>query len=270
MTASRATVGVTADRRGEDQERMLERYGLRVVRGPMLGTVMVTEDGPLRAVTDDLIAHPPAYVIANTGIGVRSWLTAAAGWGRAEALRAMLSNSRVAARGPKAVGALRSADVAVWWQAPSETLRETVDHVAAQGIAGSRVALQLHGDPSDEVQRLVQAGADVVEVPVYRWTVPADARAAMRLVELTCDGEIDAVTFTSAPAVRAFVDLARSVGLADQLLDAVNTRVLVACVGPVCAAAAREVGMAAPRHPEHWRLGSLVRMVAEELAAVTR
>ncbi len=266
MTAPRPTVGVTADRRGAEQEVMLARHGLRVVRGPVLGTVMVTEDGPLEDVTDALIARPPTHVLANTGIGVRSWLGAASSWGKGEALLSALGAARIAARGPKAVGALRSAGLPVWWQAPSEQLGEVVDHLVASGVAGARVAVQLHGVESPEIGALSAAGAEVVEVPVYRWTVPADHGPALRLVELTCDGEIDAVTFTSAPAVRAFVELARRVDLDGPLLEALNGRVLVACVGPVCAGAAREVGIRDPSVPEHWRLGSLVRLVAEQLA----
>ena len=76
-----ATVGVTAGRRAEEQATLLERAGLRVLIGPAMGTAMVTESGPLRDITTALIARPPDYVVADTGIGIRSWLAAAAGWG---------------------------------------------------------------------------------------------------------------------------------------------------------------------------------------------
>jgi len=110
------------------------------------------------------------------------------------------------------------------------------------------------------------AGAEVIEVPVYRWVVPADSEAAQDAIAQICDGLVDAVTFTSAPAVRHFVALAESLGVAGDLLGALNGSVLAACVGPVCAGAATEVGIDRPLVPEHWRLGALVRMVAEELA----
>jgi hypothetical protein len=34
----------------------------------------------------------------------------------------------------------------------------------------------------------------------------------------------------------------------------------------VCSAAARQEGIDSPVHPQHWRLGSLVRLVADELS----
>jgi uroporphyrinogen-III synthase len=103
-------------------------------------------------------------------------------------------------------------------------------------------------------------------VPVYRWTVPEDRRPALDLITMACEGGIDALTFTAAPAVHGLFGLARTAGTADALLDACNTGVLVACVGPVCAAAASAEGVASPRWPEHWRLGAMVKMVADALS----
>ena len=132
-----ATVGVTAGRRAEEQALLLERAGLRVVIGPAMGTALTTEDGPLRTVTDALIARPPAYVVADTGIGIRSWLAAAEGWGSRDALLAALARARIACRGPKAQGALRSAGLAIWWQAPGEQLAEVQARLLSEPLAGA-------------------------------------------------------------------------------------------------------------------------------------
>ena len=265
-----ATVGVTAGRRAEEQATLLERAGLRVLIGPAMGTAMVTESGPLRDITTALIARPPDYVVADTGIGIRSWLAAAAGWGCEAELVAALGSSRIACRGPKAQGALRSGGLPLWWRAPGEQLAEVRDHLLTEDLAGATVAVQLHGEDEPAfVGALVAAGAVVVEVPVYRWTVPDDRRPALELVRRTCDGEVDALTFTSAPAVNGLFALARAAELGDALLDSCNAGVLVACVGPVCGGAAVEEGVVDPRWPEHWRLGSLVRLVVEELSSRT-
>ena len=260
------TVVVTADRRADEQARLLERFGLRVRLAPVLGTVLETDDGPLRAVTDELIARPPEILIANTGIGVRTWLAAAATWGSEAALLEALGSATILARGPKAVGALRRAGLEVAWRAPSEQLREVLSHVEALGVRGRRVAVQRHGEDWDVADTLRAAGAEVVEVPVYRWVVPAELQPARDAIGAVCDGLVDAVTFTSAPAARHFVELAESLGVTEELLAAFDGPVLAACVGPVCAAAAAEVGIGRTVVPEHWRLGSLVRLVAEELA----
>jgi uroporphyrinogen-III synthase len=261
----RATVGVTADRRADDQALMLERLGLRVIRGPALATELYPDGDALRATTVDLIAHPPDYVVADTGIGIRTWLSAAESWGLKAELLAALAQARIAARGPKAVGALRSAGLEVWWRAPSEQLAAVVDHPVALPLAGTRVAVQLHGeDEPATLGRLEGAGAEAVPVPVYQWNVPPDG-PALDLVRRTIAGEVDAITFTSAPAVRNLVGVARRAGVGGDFIDALNGGVLVACVGPVCAEAARTEGIADPMFPEHWRLPSLVALVGDEL-----
>jgi len=265
------TVGVTADRRGDEQAMMLARLGSRVVRGPAIATVPLADHRALRHLTAELIAHPPAYLVANTGIGIRSWFAMASTWGRHDDLVGCLGGTRIVARGPKAAGAVTTAGLEVWWRAPSEQLDEVGRRLLAEGIRGQRVAVQLHGDSHLELAGLLRgAGADVVELPIYRWMVPDHAEPALRLIELTCKGSVDALTFTSGPAVTNFVGLARQIGTAGDLVAAMNGDVVVGCVGPVCAAAAHDEGVADPVVPDHWRLGSLVHAVAEALGTRRR
>lgn len=249
---------------------MLRRYGLEVLHGPMMATVLVATDGPLRAVTDDVIARPPDILIANTGIGIRTWIAAAREWGLEPDLLAVLGQARIAARGPKVTGALRSAGLEPWWRAPTEQLADIRDHLVAIGVGGRRIAVQRHGEDAPLSDALSAAGAEVVEIPVYRWEIPAESGPALALIEAVAQRSVDALTFTSGPAARNMMEMARRIGLADEVLAAVNgpeePTVLAACVGPVCAGVARDEGLANVVVPEHWRLGSLVRLVAEELS----
>jgi hypothetical protein len=67
--------------------------------------------------------------------------------------------------------------------------------------------------------------------------------------------------------VRQLLELADVDGRAGDLLAAADAHLAVVCVGPVCAAVAREEGFGSPLIPEHWRLGSMVNLVGEVLAA---
>lgn len=261
------TVGVTADRRGEDQAVMFGRLGADVILGPTIATVRIPDPDLLRARTAELCADPPDYLIANTGMGMRTWVEAARGWGLDAALRQALAHTRLASRGPKATGALSSMGLPAWWRSPSEQLGELVDHLRAEGVAGRRVAFQLHGDDgSAVVSRLEEAGAEVTTLPVYVWQAPPDPAPALDLIEKTCREEVDAVTFTAGPQIRGMLDLAGQAGQREKLLEALNRGpVVVGCIGPVCAQAATEAGISNPVVPPNWRLGSLVRTVAEAL-----
>jgi uroporphyrinogen-III synthase len=260
------TVGITADRRGEDQAVMFRRLGAEVVLGPTMATVHVPEDAALRTQTEAVIADPPDYLIANTGLGIRTWMSQAEQWGLVGSLKEALGRVSIAARGPKASGALSIAGLEVWWRAPGEQLHEVIDHLITEGVQGRRIALQLHGDGgSPFVERLEAAGAKVVPITVYRWTAPADAAPGLRLIDMCCDGQIDAITFTAGPQVRNMIEMADGKGRAAELITALNDSMTVGCIGPVCAAVAEEEGLTNLVVPENWRLGSLVRLVTETL-----
>ena len=85
---------------------MLRRRGAQVVHGPTVRTLPLVADAGIRAVTEQLVAAPPDVVIANTGIGVRSWFAAAESFGLGEALLDVFRDAEVLARGPKAAGAV--------------------------------------------------------------------------------------------------------------------------------------------------------------------
>jgi uroporphyrinogen-III synthase len=133
----------------------------------------------------------------------------------------------------------------------------------AEGIAGKRIVVQEHGEPQTEfVAALRRAGAAVVEVPVYRWVLPADASPVHRLIDQIVAGQIDAVTFTSAPAVKAFLQLAGPSEGA--LLEQLKGRTLAACVGHVTAGPLTDRGVPVVM-PARYRLGALIKTVTDEL-----
>lgn len=261
------TIGVTADRRADEQTELLARRGGRVLRGPTIRTLPLGPDARIRQTTDEVIRTPPYALIASTGVGIRGWLALAESWGVIEALLASLAEARLLCRGPKAAGALTTAGLPTHWQAGSERLDEVVTHLVQEGVAGRRIALQLDGNADSAASdRLRAAGADVIEIPVYRWTLPDDVAPAFRLVDAACSGRLDAVTFTAAPALHNLFQLADSQGLSEDLRVALDGPVLAMCVGPVCRDAAIEHGVSAAEHPERARLGSMVQALTERLS----
>jgi uroporphyrinogen-III synthase len=248
---------------------MFRSRGVEVLHGPTMRTIDLSADESLRASTDDLARRPPDYLVVTTGMGMRKWLEAAAGWGLQEPLLAALSQARVVARGAKATSAARGAGLDVWWRAPQETMQEIVDRLSEDDVevAGARVAVQVfepQGHPSTEALRAM--AGDLVELPVYHWDLPVDPRPAQALVEAAVTGGLDAVTFTAQPAVHHLFRIAGAMGVEDDLRAAFNRGVLASCVGPVCASAATDEGVVDPLWPDPPRLGAMVKQVLARLA----
>ena len=92
------------------------------------------------------------------------------------------------------------------------------------------------------------------------------------LIEDLMDGRVDVITFTSQVQIRHLYKVAASNGVsADLLSDALNDRTIVCAVGPTCAGALADVGVATDTQPEYPKMGHMVNALAEyvgELSAV--
>ncbi|MDF2704518.1 uroporphyrinogen-III synthase [Nonomuraea muscovyensis] len=259
------TVGVTATRRREEFGALLERRGARVVSAPAIRLVPLAEDADLLAATRLSLAQPLDDVVVTTGVGFRGWMAAAEGWGLSADLVARLSTARLLTRGPKARGAVRAAGLDDHWTPDSDSCREVKEYLLRQNLRGRRIAVQLHGEPLTEfVAALSGAGAEVIEIPVYRWLPYRDPSPLRRLITQTISGAVDAVAFTSAPAVHAMIAAARAEGMEEPLLAAFGGRVVAACVGPVTADPLVSRGIPTLQ-PDRARLGSLARALARHL-----
>ncbi|WP_254920840.1 uroporphyrinogen-III synthase [Blastococcus mobilis] len=260
------TVAVTAARRKEELGALLDRRGARVVYAPAIRIVPLADDAELVAATREVLAQPVDLVVATTGVGFRGWLEAAATWDLP--LVEHLRSARVLARGPKARGAIRGGGLVDAWSPESESSAEVLSHLlsGAEGpLEGRRIAVQLHGDPlADLVAGLRASGAEVVTVPVYRWVLPEDVAPVRRLVSTIAAGGVDAVTFTSAPAAAGLLTVADELGLLEDVVTAMNGRVLAVAVGPVTAGPLDAAGIPS-RQPERARLGPLAREVEARL-----
>jgi uroporphyrinogen-III synthase len=264
------TVGVTAARRAEELAAMMERRGAAVQHGPALRIVALADDTDLLAATRGLIARPPDITVATTGIGFRGWIEAADGWGVGEDLLAALGRGRLIARGPKARGAIRASGLLDAWSPPSESSAEVLEYLLDRGVEGARIAVQLHGEPlPDVVEALAVAGAEVIEVPVYRWAPPVDIAPLDRLTDSVLAGCIDVLAFTSAPACASLLARAEERGVHDALVAAMRGPVLSLCVGPVTAAPLEELDIPTVQ-PERSRLGAMVRKLEAEIPARAR
>ncbi len=261
-------VGVTAARKAEEQVRMLERRGATVLWAPALSTDLGrVDDAALRAATDAVLSRPVQLLLGTTGIGMRKWFAATDEWGLTDRLVEHLAGAEILARGPKTVGALRRRGLAERWVAPGERVEEMVEHLRDRDLAGVRVVVQEHGQSLESAVRwLRDRGADVAVVTVYRIAVPEDPAPLHELAERVAGRELQAVTFTSAPAVDAFMAAAERTGREADVVTALSGPVLAACVGPVTASAF-DAWRVPTVHPDRSRLAAMVRQVEDELLA---
>ncbi|GAA1045762.1 MULTISPECIES: uroporphyrinogen-III synthase [Rothia] len=259
------TIAITASRRAEEQAGAFERHGARVLLAPTVRIVKTDDDAALAAETQQVLAHPPHVLLVATGHGLKSWLDATEKNGGAERLKEMLSDAQIYVRGAKGRGAVRS----LGWQdsgiAQVETTESLVELALEKGVAGKNVTIQQHGKPDPAlVKRLEDAGATVTQVHPNRWEEPENPALVDELINRLIAGEIDAITFTAAPAVEALLEKAYHLGRGDEVEAALRTETVVAVVGPVTAEPLNAIGVN-PVCPERFRMGAMVKDLIEAL-----
>jgi uroporphyrinogen-III synthase len=189
--ARQPVVGVTADRRWEEQADLFRRRGIAVLHGPTMRTLDLAGSSALRSATSSLVAAPPTLLVATTGMGMRAWLAAADGWGQRDALLAALGarSSRPAAgtaagSGAGAGAAAVSGGGGVGAGGPADGAEGAVGAVGAGGPADgaeaaagfegaggqpSRVTVIARGAKASSALR--QAGLEVA------WRAPGESMA---------------------------------------------------------------------------------------------
>jgi uroporphyrinogen-III synthase len=273
-----AVIGITAARSAVAQAEQVRRCGGVPVVAPTLGVAQADELVQREAVgrfLDQLTAGQVDLVILLTGVGTRALIAAADELGRRDDLRQGLDRTRVLTRGYKCTAALRTfgrqpdlipdLPTTTGVAAELDTYRERYGD-----LRGRRVAVQAYGTPAAELgAALALHGAEVSTIPLYRYRLPDDEAPVMTLLEQLALWKLDAVTFTSPPAVTHLFLLAEAHERADVLRADLNRPgVVVAAVGPSTAAALRDQGVIPEVVADPPRLFTMLELLAARLSAV--
>jgi uroporphyrinogen-III synthase len=75
-SSSPLVVGITADRRWEEQADLFRRRGIELLHAPTIRTLDLAGDAALRSATEALVSAPPTVLGATSGMGMRAWYSA--------------------------------------------------------------------------------------------------------------------------------------------------------------------------------------------------
>lgn len=165
-----------------------------------------------------------------------------------------LAGHRICAVGPRTREAVLKEGLAVDFM-PTEHVAEAVVRELGEGWKGQRVLFARAAEGRDVIPAgLRAAGAEVDEIAVYRNVRPESSAGEFREVL----GKADAITFTSASTVKNFAGLFPE-GEAAGLLEGVA----VACIGPVTAVAAEELGIEPEVMPNAYTIPALAMALEE-------
>src|SRR4030095_8966210 len=168
-------IAILESRLGAQLADLVRQRGGTPVHAPALAELPDLEPEKIRALVQSLEKQPAKLFIFQNGVGTRALFAGADTLGVTDTLKKLLANSTVAVRGPKPTGALRSRGVRIDRSAADPfTTHEILESISDVPLQGARVIVQRYGNANVELDRALEGrGAMVVEIPTYRWALPA-------------------------------------------------------------------------------------------------
>lgn len=260
-------------RRSPELALMVVNYGGEPIVAPALRELPLDHHTAALAFVRGLLRDEFDMVVLMTGVGTRALASIADRVVPRQTFVDALQRTRLVARGPKPMAALREMGLGAWVNAPSpNTWREVIDSIDAQAcqvsLSGLRVAVQEYGVPNQElVQALEERGAIVTSVPIYRWTLPDDLEPLYEGIRAIVDDRVDVMLLTAGVQLVHLLRVAATMGVEDDVRQHLR-HLVVASIGPIASEELRRQGLSIDLEPSHPKMGFLVKEVAERCGAM--
>lgn len=167
------------------------------------------------------------------------------------------SSLKVCAIGPATAKELRTRGIHVDY-IPKEFVAESIlKGFKGKKIHGKKILIARAKKARDILPKgLRKIGAEVEVVETYRTIKPKGAKA--RIKKILKDQKIDVIAFSSSSTVLHFIELLKGINIHRFLK---NT--LIACIGPVTAKTARDLGLRVDIQPNEYTIPALTNAIAK-------
>lgn len=260
-------------RMAEEMKRLVERRGWRVISAPSMQEIPLEKNPEAFQFAERLFAGQIDVLICMTGVGIKMLVEVLATRHPKEEIIRAFSKLTTVTRGPKPVKVLKGLGIPITITVPEpntwfEILEELDLNRKSISLEGHTVAVQEYGTSNEDlIQGLKKRGANVVQVPVYRWALPDDTRPLREAIQSVINGQVQIAFFTNAVQVRHVLRVASEMGTEQKFREAFKDLV-IASVGPVCSEALEECGFGVDFEPSHSKLGQLVLEASEKIEAL--
>lgn len=263
-------------RRAAELAKLISNYGGEPVVAPAMREVPLETNSEALSFAEVLLAGQFDIVIFLTGVGTRAVLSVAETKYPREDLVAALHRVKVVPRGPKPIAVLRELGITPSLTVPEpNTWRELLQSLDKAEksplefrLRSARVAVQEYGVSNPElIAGLMERGAIVTRVPVYKWALPEDVAPLQSAIKELAAGRLDAVLFTTGIQATHLFQVAAEMKLEEAMRRGL-ARAIIASIGPTTSEELRRRGIRPDLEPSHPKMGFLVKEAAEQGAAL--
>jgi uroporphyrinogen-III synthase len=263
-----ARIALLEARMSSEMADLVRRHGGNPYNVPAVREVPIESQSEVATFIDHLAQGKISIAVFFTGVGVNALFKQAEQLGRLTELQDALRQLTVVSRGPKPGAALKRAGIPITLSAAEPyTTAELLQAALTLDLNGKVVGVVHYGERNEQLTgELKERGASIEELCLYEWLLPEDLTSLQTLVHEIIDGHVDAVVFTSQIQIRHLFLVAADMHLTHELTTALQSRTIVASVGPTCTGVLHQYGVTPHVIPEHPKMGHLVKTLAEYMA----
>ena len=266
------TVAAFESRMAAEIARLIERHGGNPLVTPALREIPLDDNSAALKFGVRLTTERVDLLILLTGVGTTALfdlLKTRYSW---PSIVAALKQTALVARGPKPVAALKALGLQPTLTVPEpNTWVEVVSTLDEyRPVKGLRVAVQEYGASNpDLLEALKQRGAEVFQVPIYRWMLPADLVPLKQVLDEVIAEKVSVLLVTNAAQVDHVMQVLEKDGKVDRFRAAL-TKMVVASIGPTDSERLRQHDWPIDLEPSHPKMGVLVKECSEQAHALLR
>jgi uroporphyrinogen-III synthase len=264
------TVAAFESRMAAEITRLIERHGGNPLVTPALREIPLDDNSAALKFGVKLTTERVDLLILLTGVGTTALfdlLKTRFPW---SSIAAALKQTALVARGPKPVAALKAFGLQPTLTVPEpNTWIEVVSTLDEyRPVKGLRVAVQEYGTSNpDLLEALQQRGAEVFQVPIYRWALPENLEPLRQALDEVIAGKVPVLLITNAAQVDHVMEVLGKDGKLEPFRAALK-KMVVASIGPTASERLRHYEWPIDLEPSHPKMGILVKETSERIHAL--
>jgi uroporphyrinogen-III synthase len=264
------TVAAFESRMAVEIARLIKRHGGIPLVAPALREIPLDDNSAALKFGVQLTTERIDMLILLTGVGTTTLfdlLKARYPW---PSIVAALKQTALVARGPKPVAALKAFGLQATLTVPEPNtwidLVSTLDEY--RPVKGLRVAVQEYGASNlDLLEALKQRGAEVFQVPIYRWGLPEDLGPLREALDDIIAGKVAVLLITNAAQVDHVMQVLENDGKVEPFRAALK-KMAIASIGPTASERLRHHEWPIDLEPSHPKMGILVKETSEQVHSI--
>jgi len=263
-------VAAFESRMAAEMARLIERNGGQPHVAPALREIPLSDNTAVLEFGKRLLAGHFEMVVLLTGVGTKTMIEILQTAHPLDSVKAALARTTVLARGPKPVAALKELGLTPSITVPEpNTWRDILQVLDERGsLIEVRIAVQEYGVSNpDLLAALRQRGAQVTQVPIYKWALPENIAPLHEVLVAIIAGQIEVLLVTNAAQIDHVMQLLEQEGTTAQFKEACK-KMVVASIGPTASERLRHYDLPIDFEPSHPKMGVLVKECGEQAHAL--